>query len=429
MKEKKLFKPVLKSFNCGSCGATLNITAVGISITMACPSCHSLIDIKDPNYKILKKVSEKSHVTPLIPIGSKGKISGKNYQCIGFLQKQDQGYYWVEYLLFNPYHGFRWLTESDGHWTFFKRVRTISDIGYQYITYKGKKFRIFNRSQGKVIYVEGEFYWRVKVGDTSYLSDYISPPYMASLEKSADEKIWTIGSYIDRKRIEEAFKLKNLPEPMGVGANQPSPIKNHLKNVSRLFVSSLVCCFLIFLFRSILAGNETIFKQTFPLQTKSLSSIGAFKVKHDLVKSETFTVHADKKNLQVSAFAGLNNSWLELDILLVDVNTGKGIPLPTYLEYFKGYDYEEGSRSKSWIKNYIPKGEYYLSIIPMSDNKKNNGLMFEVKLTSDVTRGTNFLITLAFLFIPFIITGLRSRKFEVDRWGNGSENPYTTQYD
>ena len=31
-------------------------------------------------------------------------------------------YYWQEYLLYNPAVGFRWLVESDGHWSYVSAV-------------------------------------------------------------------------------------------------------------------------------------------------------------------------------------------------------------------------------------------------------------------------------------------------------------------
>ena len=46
---------------------------------------------------------------------------------IGFQQRSTQSggetYSWREYLLFNPYKGFRYLTEFDGHWNFVARHR------------------------------------------------------------------------------------------------------------------------------------------------------------------------------------------------------------------------------------------------------------------------------------------------------------------
>ena len=31
-------------------------------------------------------------------------------------------YFWQEYLLYNPMTGFRWLVESDGHWSYVTNV-------------------------------------------------------------------------------------------------------------------------------------------------------------------------------------------------------------------------------------------------------------------------------------------------------------------
>ena len=33
-------------------------------------------------------------------------------------------YSWDEYLLWNPYKGYRWLVESNGHWVLMKTLQT-----------------------------------------------------------------------------------------------------------------------------------------------------------------------------------------------------------------------------------------------------------------------------------------------------------------
>ena len=112
MTKIKRVKPILKSFNCPNCGASLDIKAVGITVSVVCKSCKSTIDANDPNLKILKKAGNVRKVIPDIPIGSKGVFAGYTYECIGFIQKRDGTYFWMEYLLYNPYVGFKWLVEK-----------------------------------------------------------------------------------------------------------------------------------------------------------------------------------------------------------------------------------------------------------------------------------------------------------------------------
>lgn len=423
---KKLIKPVVKSFNCTSCGAVLSITVLGVSVTVSCPSCLSLIDANDPNLRILQKATSKLKVLPLIPIGKKGKLSGKVFQCVGFLQKYDGAYSWTEYLLFNPYHGFRWLVENDAHWTLFKRTHRTKETLNFTLNYKGRPFRLFNQGQGQIAYVEGEFYWRVKIGDTSHVNDYINPPYMVSVDKTDDEKIYTLGSYIEKERVEQAFGINDLPSPRGVSACQPSPHKGNLKKIGTIFFPSLMVCLAILSLRNLFAAKEEVFNRQIPitLESVSRSAYSGSTGKYDLIKTAPFQIDRNNKNLEVNVFAGLSNAWLYLDILLVDNKSGKGIPLPISLEYYWGSDYKEGSKNESEIFSNIPRGEYYLSIQPQAGGNFAAGLLANIILKSDVPRNSNFLWVLLFMATPFIFIGWRSRSFEVQRWENGSENPY-----
>src|SRR5688500_12221929 len=101
-----------KVFNCPTCGAGLLVRAQGQTLVVVCRSCGSTIDVTDENYRILSTVKAKTTLEPLIPLGTRGKCRGHTWEAIGFMQRCDSSgiYCWREYLLFNPYQGFRWLT-------------------------------------------------------------------------------------------------------------------------------------------------------------------------------------------------------------------------------------------------------------------------------------------------------------------------------
>ncbi len=84
--------------------------------------CLSVLDASTPEVEILQKFQGKTQIKPTIPLGTRGKIGGTQYEVIGFQVRQvadgDDTYAWDEYLLFNPYQGFRYLTEYNGHWNF-----------------------------------------------------------------------------------------------------------------------------------------------------------------------------------------------------------------------------------------------------------------------------------------------------------------------
>lgn len=428
-KNKVFIKPVLKSFNCPSCGATLDLKAVGISVSVACPSCRTLIDANNPSYQIIEKANNKKRIKPSIPLGSRGKLSGKVYEVIGFMERREGIYPWNEYLLYNPYIGFKWLSEVNGHWSFIKRIRTLpEEISNRILKYKGKTFKLFNQGSANVSYVEGEFYWRVKIDQKNYLSDFICPPYVLSREHEGSEVSWSLGTYMEPERIERAFKLKKgrLKTPEGVGANQPSPNKERFREIAILASLSFALCLLIHVLRVSTAGNEVVFSSgvSIPNPTNAVYANKRSQTKPEVLKTNTFRINEHGKNVKFRVNSNIYNSWIYLDTLLVNESTGKGIPMPLELSYYRGSDWSEGSQTNDLVVYNVPAGNYYLNIkfqIPLNFSLRKS---IAVELTSDTPIGSNLIWVLFGIFIPFIFAGMRSRSFERKRWENGSENPY-----
>jgi hypothetical protein len=441
-KNTEFVRPVLKSFNCPSCGATLDLKAVGITVSVACPSCHNIIDVNNPSLAIISKANSKYKVKPSIPIGSRGKLSGNVYEVIGFMERKEGIYPWKEYLLYNPYVGFRWLFEMNGHWSFIKRIRTLPEvISSTNLKYKGRSFKLYNEGNASVSYVEGEFYWRVEEKDISRLFDYISPPYMLSKERQHTEITWTLGTYITPERLEKSFKLKDkLIKPRGVGANQPSPVKEKFKNNITLAALALLACLIMQVIRTGTADEESLYRsdlnltldtgeqslvvpkfkriQTRPFKRSSTAD------KINLIKTREFQITESGKNIKLKGYAAVRNTWIFLDTLLVNAETGKGIPLPLEISYYFGSDWTEGSKNESVIAYNVPAGTYYLSIQAQIPRNFSIHTTVSVELISDTVIMSNFYWLLIALFFPLLFTGLGSYSFEKKRWVNGSENPY-----
>lgn len=161
-------------------------------------------DGPDPkNYKNDKP--EK--VEPDLPIGKKGTLLGDSWEIMGFLQKCDSTdtYFWDEYLLTSHTKGYRWLVQNQGHWNFYEMVKDGPKNLSDKFEWRGRTFEVYVRDTAKVTHVEGKFYWDVKVGDTAVAEDYVSPPYILSMERDDSETIWSFGEHVEPKKVKEAF--------------------------------------------------------------------------------------------------------------------------------------------------------------------------------------------------------------------------------
>jgi hypothetical protein len=68
-------------------------------------------------------------------------------------------------------------------------------------------------------------YWAVEVGEKVHSADYVSPPYMLTIEGTKKERTATLSHHLEPEDVATAFGLApgSLPPRTGVGAVQPAP--------------------------------------------------------------------------------------------------------------------------------------------------------------------------------------------------------------
>src|ERR1043166_3675125 len=198
MSEDNPTPPQVKGLNCPNCGAPLTIRSFEHAISVVCAGCHTILDARDPNLAILQKFKVATgEDQPLIPLGTRGTIRGTLYEVVGFQRRtirvEGIRYSWHEYLLFNPFKGFRYLTEYNGHWNDVSVLRALplGSPGHRTLNYLGETYPLFQTGNAKTSYVLGEFPWQVRVGESAEVSDYVSPPRVISSEKTGKEITWS----------------------------------------------------------------------------------------------------------------------------------------------------------------------------------------------------------------------------------------------
>ena len=77
----------IKGLNCPNCGGALTVRGFEHTLTIVCPQCLSILDAKDPNLQVLQKFADKTRLTVLIPLGSRGNWRGTVYEVIGYQQR------------------------------------------------------------------------------------------------------------------------------------------------------------------------------------------------------------------------------------------------------------------------------------------------------------------------------------------------------
>ncbi len=417
-----------KALNCPHCGASLTLRSFNNAVTIVCSSCHSILDAKDPNLKILQTF-EKTVETdrPLIPLGTRGKIRGVQYEVIGYQRRtiyvEGVPYSWHEYLLFNPYQGFRYLTEYNGHWNDTSTLRGLPTIRPGIVpsaTYLGERYRHFQTAEASTTFVLGEFPWQVRVGEIAKVSDYISPPRVISSEQSGNEITWSMGEYMAGRDVWKAFNLPgSAPQPVGVYENQPSPVSGMTTSIWLAFSALMLALVVILIGCSAMQRDEQAFVGDYAFNANGARGEPSFV-------TDVFELKGHTSNVEVVTDTNVNNSWIFLNYALIDQDTGHAFDFGREVSYYHGYDsdgsWTEGKSKDSVIIPQVPPGHYYLRVEPESDPGMGF-IRYSITVRRDVPNYTFYGLAFLALLVPAVLITWRSLSFEHLRWAESDYAP------
>ena len=418
-------KPQAKALNCPQCGAAITLRALGHAETVVCESCHSILDAKDSNLQILQTFQViTGEVPPLIPLGTRGKLRGTDYEVIGFQRRgikvEGISYYWHEYVLFNPYKPIRYLTEYNGHWNDISVCKELPVTQFASANYLGEVYKHFQTADANTNFVLGEFPWQVRVGEHAAVTEYVKPPRVLSSEKSANEVTWSVGEYMYGADIWKSFSLPgSAPEAVGVYENQPSPVSENVKGIWAAFLAFAVLLFFLMAAFDLISHKGTVFDSTYTL------NVGEPKGEASFV-TDVFTLEGRTSNVEVTTSANVDNSWIYLNYALINQDTEQAWDFGREVSYYHGYDsdgsWTEGSQKNTVVVPSIPAGHYYLRIEPEVD-PKHPPISYSVEVKRDVPVLGFFGIAFIALLIPAIAITWRSLSFERMRWAESDHPP------
>lgn len=399
--------PKLAGLNCPNCGASVQLRTFGQAITVICPNCQSVLDAQDPNVAILQKAQSAKKVEPLIPLGSRGTFEGVKFEAIGFQVRtendpddvpdddpdddpdgdpDDGPVSWQEYLLYNPYRGYRYLSEYNGHWNYITVLHAIPETQSESrISLKSVNFRLFTRNKAQTTYVIGEFPWTIRVGDRADTADYVAPPEMLSSETTPEETTWSQGHYTPGPEIWQAFGLPGTAPPsQGAYANQPSPYTG-VTSFWGTALKMIVGAFLLAIFFQG-AGSHDVYHQDVTLAS------GA-------TVTPEFNVDGHQSALQIETQNRGEQSFY-LHYSLVDQATGQA----------RSFARSIGIDDKAVVPSVKP-GRYALRM-----EAEPPGAQFNLKVSRKAGSFSLFWFVAALLAIPPILHSLRRLNAERLRW-------------
>lgn len=429
-----------KALSCPNCGGPIELRGFGHSLSAVCPQCLSLLDTSEPLLKIVGQIQEAQRRTLQIELGTRGKFRGVAWQVIGFQSRTatEENDPWDEYLLFNPYKGFRYLTAYNGHWNWVEPLgpmpARMAIGGRPAVSFDGHTYKHFSGAETITTFVLGEFPWRVKVDDKVIADDFVDPPWILSSETTQDEITWSRGEYTAPAEIWQAFALPGKPvPPRGVYLNQPSPHKGRVGGMWAAFFWMLLMLVGLAIFFATFSGQGVVFKQSYSFSTQDSKADPSFV-------TPIFKLEGRTAGMELTVHTNLTNNWAYFDFALINDDTGTAYDFGREVSYYYGSDsdgsWSEGSNESKVFIPTVPPGRYYLRVEPEMDTSSStssrvtrsgfvNTMRYEISLRHDVPNYSWFWIAALLLFLPPVFYTVRARKFDVQRWMQSDYPPIT----
>lgn len=478
-REREAQRVTASQLSCPKCGGPLELRAPDRSECVTCPNCGSLLDINQGHLRYLTTLEPKGWGMT-IPLGASAEFEGRPLTVIGCMVRSVEfdgvRYYWQEYLLYNPAVGFRWLVESDGHWSYVKSVPPGEVTENGGARYGGRRFKMYQDATARAEYVQGEFYWKVTVGELARATDYVNAPQMLSKEISisaggkksaieAQEVNWSLGEYVPLKEIERKFNV-NLNSPSTVAPNQPFKHKKVYGYWAALLALALVVGF----FMMVTASRKTVFTQVYMLQppprgatattapafalptprpgasATELAEYARLKAAQASATAQSATQpEADaentqvifagpvelkgRENIRITGAANVQNNWVYVAGDLIDESTGLvqqfDLPLESYNGVEDGEAWSEGASEQSTYVPALPAGRYMMRLEAQWEKwNQTTPPQFTIRIEQGVPRIVNIVLVLVALSIIPLLVLFWHFSFERRRWADSAFNPY-----
>lgn len=405
-------------FTCSNCQTSHSFNIDFDVVEYICPGCRSEYEFKNGKQLFLRKGRDRSNITfeETLKVGNKGTLKGIEYTVIALVLKEVYAQaQWAEYTLMNAKGEIVYLSECNGHWIFLKEVRTdlIIKKRPKQIKYNDIDFYLFEYSNVGIELAKGVFDYAVP-NDKIRVTEYINPPFIMSFEKHSTFYSEFFGEHISAREIRNGFNC-SVPYRSGVGAIQPFYV-----NVKNTWIILCVTALLI------LGTHFAIYKNQSD-QNIVNESIPFSKTSNEFI-SKSFELKGGSAPLGIKVASNVDNSWANVQLVLVNEKTGEERYASKDIEYYHGYadgeQWREGSTGESFNICGVPEGKYHLVISAQKAPNDLSNRSVQVRATWNQASSRNLYMVFIFMAVFGAIVYYGEVLFERYRWSESDYSPY-----
>jgi hypothetical protein len=192
-----------------------------------------------------------------------------------------------------------------------------------------------------------------------------------------------------------------------VAPNQPNPHKG----VGKFWLIFSVLLLFLAIVSTVITSRQQIFQQSFTFQPLP-NADGT-----QSVFSEPFQLQG-RKNILISATAGVDNSWEYFEGDLINQDTGVVQPFSLPVEYYHGVDdgesWSEGGQTRTVYLSALPAGTYTMRLEGQWEHWEQEAPALTVKIEQGVAHGVYLIIALIFISVFPVLVFFRKAAFR--RW-------------
>ncbi|MBU6396184.1 MAG: DUF4178 domain-containing protein [Sphingomonadales bacterium] len=346
-----------RAVTCPSCGGSIAIRAEGYTVSLGCRYCGSLLDVAHDDVRLItayRRAAQDFAIT----LGARGTLFDVEWDVIGALQRRSGDAVWQEFLLFNPYAGYRWLVAADGEWQFGTMLLDRPEDDRLAVTWRGQTYALDDDAEIETTVVIGEFYWRAAQGDRVQGATFVNGADSLSRETGAGDVTWTRLRPVPGQWVAEAFGAdeRHMPRPPRAAfadrfREAPAMAEDDLL---KMILVALVSLVLILAVQVLLSGPHVC------SEGRATADVGGATTTHRIGTIEVqrpwqfVTITADSDSFV--------NRWVDLDYSLVNRQTQQSIDAYGLVEFYTGTDsdgaWSEGSHQAETLFSRVPRGTY-----------------------------------------------------------------------